>query len=121
MFCCQIRVLLFHGNETKRSELYPLLCKKDEVNGTLVCPVVLTSFEIPLREKMLRKVRWSYIVVDEGHRLKNYKSMLARYTETLYNTEKIFLDICYTRILKLLMHMYTSPTFVFLCMFYTAT
>jgi len=59
--------------------MYPLLCKKVKVNNTAVCPVVLTSFEIPLREKILRNIKWTYIVVDEGHRLKNYKSMLARY------------------------------------------
>lgn len=77
-FAPQVHVLLFHGNENKRSEMYPLLCKKNEVNGKAVCPVILTSFEIPLREKILQRIKWSYIVVDEGHRLKNYKSMLAR-------------------------------------------
>jgi SNF2 family DNA or RNA helicase len=79
MFPYQVRVLLFHGNENKRREMYPQLCKKAKVNNLAVCPVVLTSFEIPLREKILRDIKWSYIVVDEGHRLKNYKSMLARY------------------------------------------
>jgi len=59
--------------------MYPLLRKKVKVNNLAVCPVVLTSFEIPLREKILRDIKWTYIVVDEGHRLKNYKSMLARY------------------------------------------
>lgn len=88
MFCYQVHVLLFHGNENKRSEMYPLLCKKNKVNGIAVCPVVLTSFEIPLREKILQRIKWSYIVVDEGHRLKNYKSMLARYSKIVYNAEK---------------------------------
>lgn len=78
-FLYQVPVLLFHGNENKRREMYPLLCKKVKVNNVAVCPVVLTSFEIPLREKILRNIKWTYIVVDEGHRLKNYKSMLARY------------------------------------------
>jgi SNF2 family DNA or RNA helicase len=82
MFLYQVHVLLFHGNENKRREMYPLLCKKMKVNNLSVCPVVLTSFEIPLREKILRNIKWSYIVVDEGHRLKNYKSMLARYDIT---------------------------------------
>jgi SNF2 family DNA or RNA helicase len=91
MSCYQIRVLLFHGNENKRNELRPLLCKKNEVNGIPVCPVILTSFEIPLRERILRNIKWSYVVVDEGHRLKNYKSMLARYTEIIYNRKK---NIC---------------------------
>ncbi|XP_021929126.1 lymphoid-specific helicase-like isoform X2 [Zootermopsis nevadensis] len=77
-FAPQVRVLLFHGNENKRYEMYPLLRKKNKVNDIAVCPVVLTSFEIPLREKILRNIRWSYIVVDEGHRLKNYKCLLAR-------------------------------------------
>lgn len=79
IFLYQVHVLLFHGNEHKRHEMYPLLSKKTKMNNLAVCPVVLTSFEIPLREKILRNIKWSYIVVDEGHRLKNHKSMLARY------------------------------------------
>jgi SNF2 family DNA or RNA helicase len=82
-----VNVLLFHGNENKRNDIYPLLCKKNAVSGIAVCPVVLTSFEIPLRERRLQRIKWSYIVVDEGHRLKNYKSMLARYNEITYNAE----------------------------------
>jgi SNF2 family DNA or RNA helicase len=85
-----VHVLLFHGSENKRNEMYPLLCKKKEVSGISVCPVVLTSFEIPLIEKILQRIKWSYIVVDEGHRLKNYKSMLARYNKIVYNAEKTF-------------------------------
>ncbi|XP_069687037.1 lymphocyte-specific helicase-like [Periplaneta americana] len=77
-FAPKVPVILFHGNENKRHSLYSSLCKKNEVNNVSVCPVVLTSYEIPLRDKILRKIKWSYIIVDEGHRLKNYKCMLAR-------------------------------------------
>ncbi|KAJ9579269.1 hypothetical protein L9F63_024623, partial [Diploptera punctata] len=39
---------------------------------------VLTSYEIPLREDVLRRIKWSYLIVDEGHRLKNHNCLLAR-------------------------------------------
>jgi SNF2 family DNA or RNA helicase len=97
--------------------MYPLLCKKNKVNGIAVCPVVLTSFEIPLREMILQKIKWSYIVVDEGHRLKNYKSMLARYTKIMYYTEKTF--ACIWIMQQSLSYVNMSLTFIFVCMFYT--
>ncbi|PNF37180.1 hypothetical protein B7P43_G00458, partial [Cryptotermes secundus] len=90
-FAPQVHVLLFHGSENQRSEMYPLLCKKNEVNGIAVCPVVLTSFEIPLREKILQRIKWSYVVVDEGQRLKNYKSMLSRELKMYHTGNRLLL------------------------------
>jgi hypothetical protein len=89
--------------------MYPLLFKKSKVNGMNVCPVVLTSFEIPLREKKLRKVKWSYIVVDEGHRLKNYKCLLARYTKSRTALETFHLYINYATYVY---HFLRTATFI---------
>lgn len=37
-------------------------------------PAILTSFEIFLRDKSaLNKINYKYLVVDEGHRLKNFE------------------------------------------------
>ena len=48
--------------------------------------MVITSYEIIIRDaKDLRKVPWKYIVVDEGHRLKNMNCRLIRELKT-YNT-----------------------------------
>lgn len=41
--------------------------------------VLLTHYDLIMRDKaFLKKVRWHYIIVDEGHRLKNHESVLAK-------------------------------------------
>lgn len=40
--------------------------------------VLLTHYDLVMRDKaFLRKIRWHYFIVDEGHRLKNHESVLA--------------------------------------------
>ena len=40
---------------------------------------MVTSYEIVLADtKAFQQLRWKYVVVDEGHRLKNYNSKLLR-------------------------------------------
>lgn len=80
-FAPKIPVILFHGNKEKRASLMPLICNKYEVPGYhRTYPVVITSYQIPLSDsaRELQKMKWRYIIVDEGHRLKNHKSMLSR-------------------------------------------
>ena len=41
--------------------------------------MLLTHYDLIIKDKaVLGKVAWKYIVVDEGHRLKNDKSKLAQ-------------------------------------------
>jgi ATP-dependent DNA helicase len=42
-------------------------------------PVVITTFEMIIRDRAyLSKYKWGFVVVDEGHRLKNMDSTLMR-------------------------------------------
>lgn len=42
-------------------------------------PIVLTTYEMIIKDRVhLAKYNWGYIVVDEGHRLKNLDCMLMR-------------------------------------------
>ena len=55
-------------------------------------PVIVTSYEIVLADaKFLAQYKYQYIVVDEGHRLKNYNSKLLRELRTLDTTNKLLL------------------------------
>ena len=41
--------------------------------------VLITTFELVLKDaEQLGEIRWSYLVVDEAHRLKNNESALYR-------------------------------------------
>lgn len=42
-------------------------------------PITVTTYEIACKDRAdLQSLRWKYIIVDEGHRLKNYKCRLFR-------------------------------------------
>ena len=66
-----IRVIVYKGKKSERPILAQHL-KNDKFN------VVLTTYEYILNDKStLCKIHWQYIVVDEGHRMKNTKSKFA--------------------------------------------
>jgi hypothetical protein len=55
-------------------------------------PVCVTSFEILMRDsKALCRYQWKYIVVDEGHRLKNSECKLLRELRTIPADNKLLL------------------------------
>lgn len=70
-------VIRFHGNQTERDAmingpLNPKNKKKDDF------PIIVTSYEVAIRdEKRLNKIgEFTYLVVDEGQRLKNHRCTL---------------------------------------------
>ena len=54
--------------------------------------MVITSYEIIIADaKALQPWEWTYCVVDEGHRLKNYDCRLLRELRTLRTHNKLLL------------------------------
>jgi SNF2 family DNA or RNA helicase len=55
-------------------------------------PVIVTSFEIAIRErKALSKLSYKYLVVDEGHRLKNSNCLLVQELKKISADNKLLL------------------------------
>lgn len=51
--------------------------------------VLLTTYEYVMRDRaVLRKVDWQYIIVDEGHRMKNANSKFAQTLGNLYTAKR---------------------------------
>ena len=49
--------------------------------------VLLTTFEFVMKDKaVLRKIKWQYIIVDEGHRMKNANSKFAQTLGSMYTS-----------------------------------
>lgn len=72
-FSPRLPALLYHG--VQRRDLLPRLRTPDTA---AVLPVVLTSYEVAIRDsRQLANFEWKYLVVDEGHRLKNYQCRLV--------------------------------------------
>jgi SNF2 family DNA or RNA helicase len=50
--------------------------------------VLLTTYEFIMKDKAsLRKLQWQYIIVDEGHRMKNAQSKFAQTLGTQYSSK----------------------------------
>ncbi|CAG9974190.1 unnamed protein product [Clonostachys byssicola] len=74
-----IPVVMFHGTKEERENIFRVNLQKNLKNGrpTPQFPVVCTSYEMVLREQAsLSKVNWEFIIIDEGHRMKNADAKL---------------------------------------------
>ena len=87
----QIPVVLYHGTQQERLELRRKMFKgapssgkkkkrsSNQPGGEVVLPVVVTSYEICMRDQQYLMDRsWKFLVVDEGHRIKNLNCKLIK-------------------------------------------
>ncbi|KAL3467616.1 SNF2 family N-terminal domain-containing protein [Aspergillus heterothallicus] len=73
-----IRTVLYHGSKDQRAELRrKFMNMRNQKDADF--PVVCTSYEICMNDrKFLAQYQWRYIIVDEGHRLKNMNCRLIK-------------------------------------------
>ncbi|GLJ08114.1 hypothetical protein SUGI_0081570 [Cryptomeria japonica] len=77
-FVPSMKVLLYHGSKNDRAGLRREHMPKT-VDPDPTFPVVITSYEVVMFDRrFLTQYKWAYLVVDEGHRLKNYECRLLR-------------------------------------------
>ncbi|XP_066535882.1 lymphoid-specific helicase [Hoplias malabaricus] len=89
-FTPEVSIMLYHGTQKERLDLVKRIRKPE---GPLhMCPVVVTSFEIAMIDrKYLQRYQWKYLIVDEGHRIKNLNCRLVRELKTLPTDNKLLL------------------------------
>lgn len=83
-----------HKTCTLQQALF-LICMRVRAGSvkTMAFPVVVTSYEIVIADsKHLARYHWNYIVVDEGHRLKNFNCKLLRELRTIPTNNKLLLS-----------------------------
>jgi len=74
--------VVYKGQPDERKRLF----KEDVEDGHL--NVLITTYEYTMRDKAsLRKLTWQYIIVDEGHRMKNANSKFAQTLGTAYSSK----------------------------------
>eukprot|EP01041_Mallomonas_annulata_P001914 gene1914-3715_t len=77
----EIIKVIYKGTPLIRKQIY-----KDEVENGLF-NVLLTTYEYIMKDRsLLRKRQWQYIIVDEGHRMKNAQSKFAQILGTSYQS-----------------------------------
>ncbi|KAH7316187.1 hypothetical protein KP509_21G081900 [Ceratopteris richardii] len=75
-FVPSMEALLYHGSREER-----MILRRNHMPSSITpsFPVIVTSYEVVINDrKFLSKYKWKYIVVDEGHRLKNFDCKLLR-------------------------------------------
>ncbi|NWH64679.1 HELLS helicase, partial [Geococcyx californianus] len=89
-FTPEIPLMLYHGPQQQRRKL---VRKIHERQGSLqIHPVVITSFEIAMRDRnALQHCFWKYLIVDEGHRIKNMNCRLIRELKRFNADNKLLL------------------------------
>lgn len=92
-FTPDIPVVLYHGNPAEREEIRSKkLRTKNHRNIGPEFPIVCTSYEIIMNDrKYLASYDWKYIVVDEGHRLKNFNCRLVKELEKYSSANRLLL------------------------------
>ena len=77
-----IKIVVYKGAPAERRQMaFQIKQDKHKYN------VVLTTYEYIMKDKYaLNKVTWQYIIVDEGHRMKNYKSKFTQTLGTQFNS-----------------------------------
>nr|XP_044997774.1 lymphoid-specific helicase isoform X1 [Jaculus jaculus] len=89
-FTPEVPTMLYHGTREERRKLVRNIHRR---LGTLnIHPVVITSFEIAMRDRnALQHCYWKYLIVDEGHRIKNMKCRLIRELKRFNADNKLLL------------------------------
>ncbi|KAH1190945.1 putative ATP-dependent DNA helicase CHR12 [Glycine max] len=78
-----ITAILYDGRLDERKAM------KEELSGEGKFNVLLTHYDLIMRDKaFLKKIQWQYLIVDEGHRLKNHESALARTLDNGYHIQR---------------------------------
>ncbi|GAA0153569.1 DNA helicase [Lithospermum erythrorhizon] len=78
-----IIAVLYDGRLDERKAL------REQLTGEGKFNVLVTHYDLIMRDKaFLKKIHWHYMIVDEGHRLKNHDCALARTLVTGYRIRR---------------------------------
>ena len=76
---CSVVAVLYDGRAVERKAIKEEFFIEGKFN------VLITHYDLGIRDKMvLNKIQWNYLIVDEGHRLKNHDCVLSRTIVTGY-------------------------------------
>lgn len=84
-----IPVILYHGSKPEREEIRRKMLRNP---GSETFPIVCTSYEICMNDrKFLGNYAWKYIIIDEGHRLKNLNCRLIRELQSYQSANRLLI------------------------------
>ncbi|KAI4468181.1 lymphoid-specific helicase [Holotrichia oblita] len=91
-FAPEIPVVKYHGDRQTRFELMRNILKTYRVGENDCRPVVITTLHMVFSEtNFFKKITWKYLILDEGHCLKNIESRTSRTMRELKCLNKLIL------------------------------
>ncbi|TKY70376.1 ATP-dependent DNA helicase DDM1 [Spatholobus suberectus] len=90
-FAPSLPAIIYHGDKKQRDEIRRKHMPTRTVGPKF--PIVITSYEVALNDakKYFRSYNWKYLVVDEGHRLKNSQCKLVKALKYINVENKLLL------------------------------
>ncbi|KAJ5833826.1 SNF2-related protein [Penicillium riverlandense] len=86
-----ISTVLYHGDKEERAAIRSKRMKMRD-QAKMDFPVVCTSYDICMNDrKFLAQYQWRYIIVDEGHRLKNMNCRLIKELLTYNSANRLLI------------------------------
>lgn len=83
-FAPDIEVIEYVGTKDVR--------KKMSMRNSMKHSVIVTSYEIVIKDfRRFSRISWGYLTVDEGHRLKNFQSILIQFLKKLRTGNRLLL------------------------------
>ncbi|KAK4199216.1 putative ATP-dependent helicase [Triangularia verruculosa] len=89
-----IPVVMYHGTPEQRTDIFKNKINRhlDSGRPTNKFPVVCTTYEMVIRDRAnLSKINWEFIIIDEGHRMKNFDSKLFRELKTFTSATRLLI------------------------------
>ncbi|XP_064643787.1 lymphocyte-specific helicase-like [Lineus longissimus] len=92
-FAPKVPVILYHGTADQREILREKIVKAVKIRGDIVSyPVVVTSYEVTMNDrKHMGNFPWKYLIIDEGHRIKNFQCKLIKELKMYKTTHRLLL------------------------------
>ncbi|TIB67714.1 hypothetical protein E3P77_01420 [Wallemia ichthyophaga] len=97
-FTPKLQPVMYHGDAKKRAAIRqemktrgffnPKLKNKWALQPRIIC----TTYEMAIRDaRTFRRIEWRYIVVDEGHRLRNIETKLLKELKTFVSANRLII------------------------------
>jgi len=87
-----LNVVKFHGTKEEREELARDVLQPGQIDEERSWNVCVTTYEIcNLEKNVFNKFAWSYLIIDEAHRLKNEASAFSRTIRTYETRYRLLL------------------------------
>ncbi len=89
-----IPIVMYHGTPQQRDDIFKTKIMRHLHGGrpTNKFPVVCTSYEMVLKDRAaLSRINWEFIIIDEGHRMKNFDSKLFRELKSFTSATRLLI------------------------------